>query len=138
MTKKKSQIQEYSPSESQIAKSFVDFIKKKYPLLVLDLIKIDNENKCSPAEGARKKAEGKRKGACDYFFARMTYENVFDEKKELKTNVYGGLWIELKTKKGRLTKEQKEFAQKVIEHGYKYALCRSIDDVIVAFEDYIK
>ena len=62
--------EEYKPSEIQIAIAFVDYVANAHPNLLPDLIKIDNENKCSWAEGKQKKRMGKRKGASDYLFMR--------------------------------------------------------------------
>lgn len=39
-------------------------------------------------------------------------------------------FVELKTKKGKQSKEQKEFAKILQEHGYTYLVWRSLDDCI--------
>lgn len=65
------------PSETQIAISFVEYVAKVHPDLLEDLIKIDNENKCSWAEGKLKKRMGKRKGASDYFIMKPTCKHIW-------------------------------------------------------------
>lgn len=127
------------PTESQIAIAFVEFVERKYPHLAQDLIKIDNENKCSLREGALKKRMGKRKGASDYFFARPRDKHVFHvdgDHEEIQH--YNGLWIEVKSAKGKESLEQRAFGASRIQNGYRYACCYGLDQCIRAFEDYIK
>lgn len=131
-----------TPSEAQIAIAFVDYVNSKHPNLSEDLIKIDNENKCSWAEGKKKKRMGKRKGASDYFFSRSKRYSTeeFDEflgGKYLHGRLYFGLWLEIKSAKGKESPEQKEFGQRQLRNGYQYKCVYSVDEAIAAFEEYI-
>jgi hypothetical protein len=80
---------------------------------------IPNGGKRSAATGARLKAEGVKSGIADLFLPVPS--PVYDE-------WYNGLYIEVKTPKGRQTKEQKEFEKFAIEQGYKYVIVRSTQE----------
>ena len=56
----------------------------------------------------------------------------------LKSNrFYGALLIETKTKKGVQRESQKEWEAKITADGYKYVVCRSLDDFIKVVTDYL-
>ena len=129
----------YQPSEMQIAIAFVDYVNKKHPNLAEDLIKIDNENKCSAIEGMLKKKMGKRKGASDYFFSRPKTKKLPENLGSNDTEVvYFGLWLEIKAKKGKESAEQKAFGIRRLEQGYQYKCVFGLDEAIKEFEDYIE
>jgi hypothetical protein len=48
-----------------------------------------------------------------------------------------GLFIEMKTSSGRQSKAQIEFESKCIRFGYKYAICRSVEEFIKIINKYI-
>lgn len=114
-----------NPSESEIQSSFCDYVAKVRSDLRDCLIKIDNEGKTSWALGKRKKAEGKQKGAADLFIS-------------CPSTIYYGLWLEFKTKTGRVSPEQRKFGKAQKELGYAYHVVRSIDEAIDIFERYLK
>ena len=47
------------------------------------------------------------------------------------------LCIEMKTAKGRQSHEQKEWQAKVEAHGYKYAVCHSLDEFMETINNYL-
>lgn len=47
------------------------------------------------------------------------------------------LCIEMKTAKGRQSPEQKEWQSKVESHGYRYAVCRSLDEFMAVVNGYL-
>jgi len=51
--------------------------------------------------------------------------------------IYHGLMIELKTAKGTVSKEQKEFLSKCSDKGYMTRVCRSIDEVVAIVDFYM-
>lgn len=53
------------------------------------------------------------------------------------TKKYGALCIEMKTPQGRQSKSQKEWQALVEKAGYKYVVCRSIDDFMKEVNDYL-
>ena len=143
------------PTESQIASCFVSYVDKAYPNLSEDLIHIPNEGKRSWAKGKQMKREGLRKGVSDYFFSRpkLTFafspsmsgsiSTGFTKSVSMGTMVpsgvvYFGLWLEIKTHKGKESPEQKAFGIRQTANGYQYSLCRSVDECIRVFEEYIK
>ena len=50
---------------------------------------------------------------------------------------YGALWIELKSKTGRLRDSQRQWRNRLRRHGHAWALCRSFDDAKAALMDYL-
>lgn len=50
---------------------------------------------------------------------------------------YHALCIEMKTKKGKQSKEQKIWQVEVQSLGYKYVICRSIDDFMKEVKEYL-
>lgn len=51
---------------------------------------------------------------------------------------YNGLFIELKTEEGRLTKEQKTFLSDLTGEGYYAGCCKGLDAAIRSVENYVK
>ena len=72
-----------------------------------------NEGKRSPATGARLKKQGLLPGVADLV---IVHEGM-------------ALFIELKTKRGRQSPEQIEFAKRCIECGSPYYLARTLAEV---------
>lgn len=50
---------------------------------------------------------------------------------------YHALCIEMKTEKGRQQETQKKWQAKVEKQGYKYVVCRSIDDFMEVVNGYL-
>lgn len=48
------------------------------------------------------------------------------------------LFIEMKTKKGRQTNNQKEWQNKIEKYGYIYLICRSLEEFIRTINSYFK
>ena len=71
------------------------------------------------------KAMGYNKGCPDIM--------IFEAKKN-----YCGLFIELKTKTGKIQTEQKVWLDQLSRRGYKAIVCRSCEEAIVAINDYMK
>lgn len=70
--------------------------------------------------GAQLKGMGLRRGLADFYIAWYTI------------NGQQTLWIELKSKDGRQSDEQKKFQTCVENIGHSYLVCRSIDEVVNA------
>jgi hypothetical protein len=51
---------------------------------------------------------------------------------------YHALFIELKTAKGKQSEHQKEYQAEVEKQGYKYIICRSVQDFIKEIEEYME
>jgi VRR-NUC domain len=78
------------------------------------LLAIPNGGNRDSSTGARMKAEGALKGVPDLFLPVpcVYVTRGFSER------TYCGLWIEMKTKKGRLSDEQKDILNKLHKQGY--------------------
>lgn len=76
-------------------------------------------------EGGRLKAEGLRAGVSDLFLA-------------VPRGGYAGLFIEMKTPKGRVSDEQKEFQARAIGQGYWATVARGWDQARAEIEGYLK
>lgn len=66
---------------------------------------------------------GMRAGVSDLFIAMQRHG-------------YGGAWIELKSKDGYLTREQKDFLSDMAVHGYFTAVCYSIEETLSIIDGY--
>jgi hypothetical protein len=87
--------------------------KQTYPELEFCLYAIKNEEKSGSAiVGSRFRASGVKKGVADVFLS-------------VARNGYHGLYIEMKAAKGKLSKEQIIFGDKVREQGYGWVCCYS-------------
>lgn len=109
-------------SEHDLQAHCVAWFREKYPDFALLLFAIPNgadlqgENRMESARRWNKiKKEGAVKGAADLFLAVPSQE-------------LAGLFIEMKTPKGRQSAEQQEFEQRVIWAGYGYALPRTFEE----------
>lgn len=87
-----------------------------YPELRL-LFHIANERRCTPAQGAMLKKMGVRKGVPDLCLP-------------VPRRGYHGLYIEMKSIKGRPTKEQKEWMRELIRQGYDASICYGAKEAI--------
>lgn len=87
------------------------------------LFAIPNGGARNAITGAMLKSEGVKRGVPDMFLA-------------LPIHGKHGLWIELKTEKGRLTSEQVHMCQKLSEQGYAVRTCYGFDEARRAIIDY--
>lgn len=133
--------------EQQIQIAIVHWFKLQYPQLKncisasanggkRETIIVKNkkgESKRYCSEGARLKKMGLLAGEPDLFISLMSFpvENQ-------QTKVLGGLYIEVKTEEGKLTKFQKEIIKMKVASGYQVAVCHNIDDAIEVIKDYMK
>lgn len=110
--------------EHRIQVAFVNWFRAKYPKLFPLLRAIPNGGNRDAVTGAMLKAEGVQRGTADIMFL-------------LPCGGYASLQIEMKTKTGRQSKEQKEYQAAVEKVGHKYVICRSLDDCIKEVEGYL-
>lgn len=75
--------------------------------------------------GARAKAEGRKKGAPDV--------NVDEARGK-----FHGLRIEMKSRTGRVSPEQKAWHQRLAERGYLAQVCRSADEAFACVLSYLE
>lgn len=95
-----------------------------HPELAL-MYKITNEGRRSRANGARMVAEGMKKGVPDICLP-------------VARGGHHGLYIELKRERNsRVTKEQLEWIEALMDQGYAAAVCRGCDEAIRLITDYL-
>lgn len=98
----------------------------KYCLLKsIPIVHIPNESKRSASYGAKLKRMGLAPGFPDLFIPKAV-------------NGAHGLFIELKTAKGKTSKEQKDWIMLLRSEGYTAYVCRGFDAAKKAIELYLK
>lgn len=113
--------------EHDIQSAFVEWCKLHeglYPELK-NLFAIPNAGKRGAKARRMAKAEGLQKGVPDQFLA-------YPVKK------YSGLFLEFKTQKGRVSKEQADWLDRLSAAGYLCALPRSLERAIEITLKYIR
>ena len=110
-------------TEDNIQKACVYWFKLQYPHIVIH--HSPNGGFRTQAEGGIFKAMGTLAGFPDLFIMHAAKD-------------YHGLFVEMKSKKGRHEDSQKAFEKKATESGYKYIICRSIDQFINEINNYLK
>lgn len=113
-----------SDEEHQIQSACIKWYRLEYPKMRHNLFAVPNGGRRDGITGAKLKEEGVLAGVADLIF--------------LKSNrYYGALLIEMKTKKGSQQDSQFEWERKITQDGYKYVICRSLDDFIKEITDYL-
>ncbi len=88
------------------------------------LYAVPNGGKRSKVEAGIMKAEGVRAGMTDLVLAWPT-------------DRWPGLYIEMKTADGRVSPEQKDWAERLTEAGYRHEICRGRLEAIAVIRDYL-
>lgn len=114
------------PSESQIQQACIDWFKLQHRALWEQgvLFHIANEGIRVAGMGSRAKREGVVRGVADLCLAMPRHG-------------YGALYIEMKTRSGRQSKEQIAWGNNISKHGNKYVVCRSLDEFRVIITRYL-
>lgn len=102
------------------------------------LFAVPNGGARSKATAGKLKAEGVVAGVADLILLVPRYRDKMTEDNPVVIDTTHALCIEMKTAKGRQSPEQKEWQAKVEEHGYKYAVCRSLDEFIKTINNYLQ
>ena len=114
-----------SKAEQNLQTAIVTYIKLQYPHVLFTAtmggLKLNSWNQRNIL-----KATGYLKGVADLL--------IF----ESKGNMYKGLFIEVKTLKGKLTKEQKEFKIKANDRGYYCVTVYGLDNAIDVLDIYLE
>lgn len=124
------------PTEHQIQAAIVEWARmekfqnphnKELIIYLKDyLIAIPNGGNRSITEAIRLRKEGVKAGVSDLFLA-LPWDNG---------EFYCGLWIEVKSKNGKLSKAQREWLQKMSK-SYKTFVIFTVDEGIQAIKDYL-
>ena len=105
--------------ESQIQQACIRWVRLEYPRLIV--YAIPNGGHRNAVTGAILKAEGVLAGVAGIFVAKAN-----------------GLYIEMKTPKGKQAPSQRAFERAVSLEGYQYALCRSFEDFRGVIKTYLE
>jgi VRR-NUC domain len=105
-----------SPSESSMQETIMEWCSWHPPLDEV-VIHIANQRKCTKAYGGHLKKMGVKRGVSDLFVAMQAHG-------------YPGMFVELKSEKGKLTGYQAGFLLSMKQQGYYVACCNNIDDTI--------
>ena len=111
----------YASSEDAEQEAVVEYCD----LLHIPIVHIPNEGKRSLSYAARMKRMGLRSGFPDLFVP-------------LARGGYHGLFIEMKYRKNKTTKEQKEWLERLNAEGYACAVCYNAAEAIKVIDMYCK
>lgn len=110
--------------EHRIQCACVRWFRLSYPTIRNCLFAVPNGGRRDAVTAAKLKAEGVVSGVADLILLIPRRE-------------FGALLIEMKTPKGTQSASQKEWQKLVEEQGYRYIICRSLDDFMTKVEAYL-
>ena len=111
------------PSEHQIQAALFKWLAAVHPKVVA--YAIPNAARRSMAQAAYLKAEGLRAGMPDVVIATAR-------------GGYHGMYLELKTQKGKLSESQTEMLTRLANEGYASAVAYGLDDAIFLITKYVE
>lgn len=117
--------------EENLQAACVKWFRIQYPQYNGLLFHVPNGGRRNLKEATRLKAEGVVAGVADLILLVPRIE-------EGCKSMWHALCIEMKKKGGYQSPEQKDWQKKVEGHGYKYAVCRSLDEFIDTVEAYLR
>jgi hypothetical protein len=112
-------------SEEKEQQALVAWFTAQYPDMKDLLIHIPNGVNTSPRAGARLKLSGLKAGVPDLLLAVTTATSP-------------GLWIEMKSKDGRVSLVQKKMHFQLINQRYKVVICHSWDEALTEIQYYLE
>lgn len=111
--------------EHKLQCACVRWYELQYPKFRHNLFAVPNGGKRNVVTGAKLKAEGVLARVSDFIL--------------LKSNrFYGALLKEMKTGTGTQSPSQKEWESKITADGYKYVVCRSLDEFAKEVSHYLR
>jgi hypothetical protein len=110
--------------EDDIQEACYLWFSYQYPKLRKLLIAVPNGGKRFGKEGARLTKAGVTAGVADLILF-------------VPNNQYPALCIEMKSKDGKQRPSQKEWQELVEKQGYRYVICRSLDDFMKEINIYL-
>jgi hypothetical protein len=126
------------PTEDQIQMAFMEYVQHMHPDHFPLLFHVPNEGKRGLAGGVRQKRLGLKPGIPDLMFAMPKHiVNEYEPNKYIRT-IHHGLFLEVKSQKGKLTKAQASMQNLLELEGYYVDTCYNLDELINIFEWYIQ
>ena len=111
-------------TESQLQQNCIQWFRFQYPKYGRLLFAVPNGHKRNIVTAVKLKKEGVVAGVSDLILL-------------VPNKTYHGLCIEMKMGKGKQTELQKEFQSDVEQMGYKYYVCRTLEEFINLINNYI-
>ena len=110
-------------SEERLQSEVVKYIRLKYPK-VKYCASLGGQYQPFQSQRNRARRTGYSKGFPDLF--------IYEAR-----NGYHGVALEIKTIKGRATKEQKEWIEALNERGYKASICKGLPEILDLIDNYL-
>ena len=110
--------------EHRLQVACVRWFRMQYPHLREMLFAVPNGGRRDEKTGARLKEEGVIAGVSDMILLQ-------------RNDNYGALLIEMKTKTGRQSESQKRWQQVAEKQGYRYVVCRSLEEFMKEVNNYV-
>lgn len=110
--------------EHQLQVACVRWFHMQYPMLRGCLVAVPNGGRRDAVTGARLKAEGATAGVSDLILFQRRGQS-------------GALLVEMKTPKGRQSVAQRQWQETMEAQGYRYAICRSLDEFMRTINGYL-
>jgi len=110
--------------ESNLQAVCIKWFRYQYPKLAKRLFSIPNGGHRKIITAIIMKREGAMAGVADLFFAHPT-------------KIFPGMFIEMKSEKGKLTTEQLAFRKEMIEAGYGFSVCNTFESFKLSVEEYL-
>ena len=110
--------------ESNIQIAGMEWLRLQYPKVALNTFHIGNERKTSAYAGLIMQKMGVLAGVSDLFLAWPIAQ-------------YHGMFLEIKSKKGRLSPLQSAFLERMTDAGYHTEVCYDVDQIINAITWYL-
>jgi len=121
--------------EDQLQAACIQWFRYQYPNIVI--FAIPNGGSRNPVEAAKLKRTGTLAGVADMFVMKSKEEpSSFNPERYI--HIWHGLFIELKIGKNKLSEQQSDFAAISMVNGYRYSICRSLDEFMNVVNDYLK
>ena len=110
--------------EHQLQCACVRWFRLQYPQLHHNLFAVPNGGRRDEVTAGKLKAEGVIAGISDLILLKSNAE-------------YGALLIEMKTRTGRQSEQQKQWQVQIEKDGYHYVVCRSLEDFMTEVNNYL-
>ena len=117
-------------AEDTLQAECVRWFRYQYPHIVI--FAIPNGGQRNAITGALMKKTGTLAGVADLFVMKAQPDELFGLE-----YYYHGLFIEMKVGKGRQTESQTLFQQQAEKAGYRYIVCRTLDEFRYYVQQYI-
>ena len=127
--------------EDKLQEACVTWFRLQYPGVII--FAIPNGGSRNEIEAAKLKRTGTLAGVADLFVMKDKYTSIEIDDKTVGNPILNymtiehGLFVELKVGKNQQTPAQKVFQEKAEYAGFKYQVCRSIEEFMNVVNEYM-